>query len=232
MLYDKGLADPPLYVAGRFGRFYQSTNSLLINQGNTNATALGLAAFTVLTNGAEEGTNRVSIGLHYAAVDSSGTPDISSTNGLQDWWQYAYFGGIGINPANLSTNGDGYTDEGAYQLGLDPTIIYPNPIILEAPVSQEAYVGTSVQFAVLAEGQSPVTYQWAFNGNPIQSATNTVLTLSSIQLTNSGQYSVIVTSGSNASASVVSAALSVLVNVPPIARPDVLAWRKTVRRRN
>ena len=45
---------------------------------------------------------------------------------------------------------------------------------------------------MFAGGSAPVTYQWYFNTNsPIPNATNTVLTLNSVQSTNVGTYSVI-----------------------------------------
>ncbi|HXI82947.1 MAG TPA: immunoglobulin domain-containing protein [Verrucomicrobiae bacterium] len=66
------------------------------------------------------------------------------------------------------------------------------PVIGSCPTSLIATTGQNVSFSVFAGGSAPVTYQWYFNTNtPIANATNTVLTLNSVQSTNVGIYSVI-----------------------------------------
>ena len=94
MAHEQTKSVAPLYQTGLLGSFYQDTSSSLLNAGSRTAAAAGLAAFTVLTNGNEEGTANVSIGLHYVAVDSYGIPYASG--GLPDWWQLAYYGTVGI----------------------------------------------------------------------------------------------------------------------------------------
>ena len=67
------------------------------------------------------------------------------------------------------------------------------PVIGSCPTSLMVTTGQNASFTVFAGGSAPVTYQWYFNTNtPIANATNTVLTLTSIQSTNVGTYSVIV----------------------------------------
>jgi hypothetical protein len=45
-----------------------------------------------------------------------------------------------------------------------------------------------------ADGSAPLSYQWYFNTNtPIQDATNSALTLTSVQASDAGSYSVIIT---------------------------------------
>jgi pectate lyase len=67
------------------------------------------------------------------------------------------------------------------------------PVIGSCPTSLIATTGQNVSFSVFAGGSAPVTYQWYFNTNtPIANATNTVLALNSVQSTNVGTYSVIV----------------------------------------
>jgi hypothetical protein len=49
-----------------------------------------------------------------------------------------------------------------------------------------------VSFSVAAFGTPPLAYQWQFNGNNFVGATNAFLTLTNVQPTNSGVYSVVV----------------------------------------
>jgi pectate lyase len=66
------------------------------------------------------------------------------------------------------------------------------PVIGSCPTSLIATTGQNVSFSVFAGGSAPVTYQWYFNTTSlIANATNTVLTLNSVQSTNVGTYSVI-----------------------------------------
>ncbi len=67
------------------------------------------------------------------------------------------------------------------------------PTITTHPVSQSVALGGSVTFSVTASGTAPFTYQWRKNGQNIDGATNSTLTLSNVQNTDAGSYDVIVT---------------------------------------
>jgi len=67
------------------------------------------------------------------------------------------------------------------------------PSITNQPASQGVSVGSNVTFAVGALGNPPLKYGWQLNGIPINNATNASLTLPNVQLTNAGNYSVVVT---------------------------------------
>ncbi|HVU09030.1 MAG TPA: LamG-like jellyroll fold domain-containing protein [Verrucomicrobiae bacterium] len=69
--------------------------------------------------------------------------------------------------------------------------------VVSQPRSQQVKQGSEVTFSVGAGGQSPFQYQWYFNGNKISSddnptATNATLVLNSVQVNQSGNYSVTV----------------------------------------
>jgi alpha-tubulin suppressor-like RCC1 family protein len=66
------------------------------------------------------------------------------------------------------------------------------PVITVAPGNQTNIPGATVAFSVEAESSVPISYQWSFNGNVIQDATNATLTLSNITVSNAGTYSVMV----------------------------------------
>jgi hypothetical protein len=69
------------------------------------------------------------------------------------------------------------------------------PIIVSQPTNQSVNVNGNAIFNVVAGGTPPLQYQWSFNGTNIINATNAILTLSNVQLTNAGIYSVFVVNG-------------------------------------
>ncbi len=88
-----------------------------------------------------------------------------------------------------------------------------SPVITTNPVSLTNNVGSNVTFTVTA-GTEPLNYQWYFNTNTAwPNATNTSLSLTNIQLTNAGTYSVIIT---NSSGSVTSSFAQLTVWQPPV----------------
>jgi len=80
------------------------------------------------------------------------------------------------------------------------------------PADQTVVQGSNATFTVSSSSQSVLTYQWSFNGTPIQDATNSSLTISNTQPANAGGYAVLLGDGVSRSLSR-TAALTVLV--PP-----------------
>jgi pectate lyase len=77
---------------------------------------------------------------------------------------------------------------------------------------QSALVGQNTSFSVQASGTAPLGYQWYFNTNTVlTNATSSVLTLTNVQLTDAGGYSVVVTNGIG---SVTSAVAQLTVSLP------------------
>jgi hypothetical protein len=67
------------------------------------------------------------------------------------------------------------------------------PSIPGQPQSQIAMLGSDVSFNVQAAGTHPLSYQWWFNGSPIADATTASLSLTNLQFSQAGKYSVVVT---------------------------------------
>lgn len=67
------------------------------------------------------------------------------------------------------------------------------PVIKSTPETVSILAGKIVNFSVQVEGAEPMSYQWLFNGTNIADATASVLTIPSVQLSDAGLYSVIVT---------------------------------------
>jgi len=104
------------------------------------------------------------------------------------------------------------------------------PIITGQPASQAAVVGMNVVFLVTASGTGPLGYQWVFNGTnlfdggQISGATSASLYLSNVQLTNAGNYAVIVTSPGGAATSAM-AVLTVELPASCVAAADgLVGW--------
>ncbi len=70
-------------------------------------------------------------------------------------------------------------------------VLVPPTVTLQ-PVSQNVPSNSPVTFLVMATGSPSLLYQWRFNGIAIPDLTATSFTLASAQLTNTGNYSVVV----------------------------------------
>jgi len=71
--------------------------------------------------------------------------------------------------------------------------------IVQAPQSKVVNQGSSVTFTVAAQGTPAPTYQWNFNGNPLVGQTASTLLLNNVLQSDTGIYSVTVTSGGQVS---------------------------------
>jgi sulfur relay (sulfurtransferase) DsrF/TusC family protein len=89
---------------------------------------------------------------------------------------------------------------------------YP-PAITNQPQSQMVLQGADAEFTVGVSGTGPLSYQWYYDGLALAQSTNSILALSDVQLTNSGFYSVVVSSPFG---SVLSSNATLTVDAPPI----------------
>ncbi len=131
------------------------------------------------------------------------------------------FDGIGFRPASAASSATNITFN---EVRVDFTGVGAPPAISVSPADVAAYTGQSAFFNVVSDGSPPLNYQWYFNTNtPLGGATNASLALSNLQLTNAGNYSVIVTNLYGADTSAV-AQLTVTVPLAPtiLAEPQSL----------
>ncbi|HWY75717.1 MAG TPA: immunoglobulin domain-containing protein [Verrucomicrobiae bacterium] len=166
----------------------------------------------VLTNGLT-----YILGAGVTSGDGDGWPDAFIPN----WNPYfvgstatttrgARYGGSGVAPTGPSTGNGVY---GAPNLALIP--IGSPSVTLDGPTNVTTYVGLSASFAVLVDGQAPLTLQWYKEPSTLLTGqTNTTLTLSNLATGNSGNYYVIATNAQG-SAQSSDAVLNVFVQSPP-----------------
>lgn len=90
------------------------------------------------------------------------------------------------------TNAIGTATSSAANLAVDSGVVAP--AIVSQPVAQVANVGGKVTFTVVATGTAPLSYQWLKDGVAISGATSATLDLTNVQGTDSGAYSVRISS--------------------------------------
>jgi uncharacterized delta-60 repeat protein len=116
-------------------------------------------------------------------------------------------------PAGAAVRARGYLTGGQYNgsTWFVQSIIAP-PIIVAQPTNLAVRSGQSAVFSVRASGTEPLAYQWRLNGVDLAGATATNRSIPSVQATDAGDYSVVVT---NAYGSVTSRVA--VLSVDPVA---------------
>ena len=144
----------------------------------------------------------------------------NGTNDLADGGTVA-----GATNATLTLTGVTAADEGIYTVAVtgpagtavSPAailVVVSPPTITRNPLGRTAHERASTTFDVLTTGAA-LGYQWLFNGSPITGANASTLTLTNLQPSDAGAYSVIV---SNAAGSAPSAAATLtVIEIPVIA---------------
>ncbi len=150
----------------------------------------------------------------------------------------------GATTATLTVANVQATDAGSYDVVVANTTL-PNatsapavltvtpaaPTITLPPATQTAVVGNLTTFTVTATGTAPFTYQWrkggtnlangvTGNGSTIAGAATATLTVTNTQLTDAGNFDVVVSNGVNPDAT---SAVAVLA-VSAVATPSTVAW--------
>ncbi|HEY8995439.1 MAG TPA: right-handed parallel beta-helix repeat-containing protein, partial [Lacunisphaera sp.] len=114
---------------------------------------------------------------------------------------------IGYNAAGdgITTDIDGIVrpQGGAYDAGAYEYVasVSTPPAITTQPTSRTVSVGASTTFTVAATGTAPLSYQWRRNGTAISGATSASYTISSVQTSHAGGYSVVATNSAGSATS-------------------------------
>lgn len=128
---------------------------------------------------------------------ATGTPPLSYQ------WQFNGLDMADATNSTLSLSGLQATNAGNYTVqAINPygtnsataalNVIPVPPKITQQPKNQRVPPGGNSLFQVAATGSTPFTYQWQFNGNNIDGATNTTLSIQGVNWTHAGTYQAIV----------------------------------------
>jgi hypothetical protein len=92
---------------------------------------------------------------------------------------------------------------------------YHAPSITNQPASLALNAGSNATFNISASGNGTLGYQWWFNAtNMLTGATNASLTVTNAQITNAGNYTVVVTDGTSSFSAVTSSIAALIIIVP------------------
>ncbi len=111
-------------------------------------------------------------------------------------------------------------------LGVESSVVSLPFQITAQPQSRTNAVGTTATFTVAATGPGPISYQWRKGGVNIPTATSPTLTLTNVQLADSGSSYTVVVSNPNASLTSAAAILTVTNAVSCVYTP---AWTNSFR---
>ncbi len=144
----------------------------------------------------------------FGGVNSDGTVFAVSPAGTGFTALYGFTGGNdGANPYDaliLGTDGRLYGTTNSGGGNGDGTVF--------AISNQNVFAGNNATLTVAATGDAPLSYQWQFNGANIAGATSATLTLTNVDASKAGSYTVVVT---NPGGSVTGTAATLTVTIPP-----------------
>ncbi len=202
------------------GDQFQVVVSNLISPNATSVAAtLTVGTAPVFTSAASASFQVTNAGSFTLAATGTPAPTFSAT-GLPSWATLNTTTGVlsGTPPDTTgspiavtvtATNGIATTQ--ALTLTVLPAVIAP--AIANQPSNAAVDQGATAVFSVAATGTAPLTYQWSRNGAPISGATTANLTLSSVQPSVAGSYTVAV---SNTAGAISSSVATLVVNTAPV----------------
>jgi uncharacterized repeat protein (TIGR03806 family) len=112
-------------------------------------------------------------------------------------------GGYFVQVTNIA--GSVTSSPASLTVGIPPSVTAP-------PQDQSVNQGSDATFTVIANGTSPLSFQWLYNNNIIPGATIGTYTRTNIQSADAGDYSVLIT---NVAGSVTSSVATLMVNIAP-----------------
>ncbi|MEK7782159.1 MAG: immunoglobulin domain-containing protein, partial [Verrucomicrobiota bacterium] len=176
-------------------------------------------------------TNLVSIMVQFSGVAPTATPFsyqwYFNGNPIGDGGRYSVVTTTNLTTLTIVSLLLG--DAGAYSLtATNPfgsatssiaslTVLLP-PAITTPPQSQSAAFGSNISFQVVATGSAPLSYQWFFNSTPLaddarhSGATTPQLSVSNLQVSDTGDYTVVV---GNLAGSITSVVATLTLGTPP-----------------
>ena len=130
----------------------------------------------------------------FSSSQGNNSASVSSTSG---WQQKTFYLGSGQQTLNWiysrypfgSSQSTGLVDQVNFTPG------GTSPTITSMTANTYVRANSSVNFFAGVFGTPPLAYQWQLNGTNLLNKTNALLSLTSVQLTNAGTYTIIITNG-------------------------------------
>jgi uncharacterized delta-60 repeat protein len=193
-----------LWRSWHISRQYDGSRSLEVDgAGNVYITGLGTGTFSgrnISFIQYDQRGNRIATIQYNGSANSDDTPSALAVD----------------SGGNVFVTG---ASSGDSETGLDFVLIKYSqhpvaglPTITSVPRSLDIAQGSNAVFSVTAVGEAPLAYQWMFNGEELEGATDPVLAISNAQFENAGTYSLRV---ANSRGTVVSPAIVLVVQSPP-----------------
>jgi N-acetyl-anhydromuramyl-L-alanine amidase AmpD len=127
-----------------------------------------------------------------------------------EWQNAAWKAWMATNFPQIDTTCNNHTDPGVnWNWTHYMQLVIGTPVITTQPTNQTVLMGANATFVAVV-GNNPLAYQWRFNGSNIPGATNSSLTLTNVQFSDAGTYSL---TTSNTVGSVTSSNATLTVNV-------------------
>lgn len=215
-LYDRALSGEEIqgiYQAGAAGKCREALGPRILTQ-PLSATVLpgSSAAFSVNAVGGPS--------LSYQwSFNGEPIPGATNTQFMLDAVQVSDAGSYSVTVSNPV---DSITSEAAI-LTVDTNVIeILPPAIVSHPTNQTVIEGGAVVLGVIADGTSPLSYQWLQNGLEIAGANASTFSLNQVALSDAGVYAVRVfnSAGSNLSQ-------EAMLTVLPDTRPPTIVFQPT-----
>lgn len=163
-----------------------------------------------------EAMYQASAGLQRHLCDTYGIPkDRNHIIGHNEWQNSAWKTWMATNFPSIDTSCNTHTDPGQYWnwSHFMSLITDTAPVISAQPQTQTVNAGSNATFTVTASGAMPLYYQWRFNANSINGATTSNFTRTNAQITDAGNYSVVI---SNQYGALTSSNALLTVNSAPV----------------
>ena len=216
-------------LAGATTNYYALNNAQPTNAGNytivvTNSYGSVTSAVATLTVGVPPSiTNQPVSQAVVVSNNVTFTAGVTGTPPLSYQWQFNGTSIAGATANFYSVTNVQATNAGNYTLAVTNnygavtsaiavlTVNFP-PSITNQPVSQSVLASSNVTFTAGVTGTAPLNYQWRFNGANLAGATANFYSITNVQATNAGNYTLAVTNNYGA---VTSAVAVLTVNFPP-----------------
>jgi hypothetical protein len=141
-----------------------------------------------------------------------------TSSGVYTSWGFSYnsctLSNTGTYKVKVSNSaGSVWSDDATLTVGSSTV----PPAITTQPSSQTVNSGTTASFSVVATGGTPLSYQWLKNGSPVSGATASTFSISNVQGSDAGDYTVTVSNDGGSSTSLpATLTVNVIATAPSI----------------